>query len=103
ARVRGGRARVAWPVDAALELGHDALVGLVLAPHWSTLSVARYEQLFLESVAGRVETRVGRGWGTETVFVDLLARRCAELASDGTHVVFTAHSLPARILEQGDP
>jgi ferrochelatase len=95
--------RIGSAVEAALELGHDALVGLVLAPHWSTLSVARYEQLFLESVAGRVETRFVRRWGTETGFVDLLARRCSERASDGTHVVFTAHSLPARILEQGDP
>jgi protoporphyrin/coproporphyrin ferrochelatase len=95
--------RIGSAVEAALELGHDALVGLVLAPHWSTLSVARYEQLFLESVAGRAETRFVRRWGTEPGFVDLLARRCGELASDRTHVVFTAHSLPARILEQGDP
>ncbi len=95
--------RIGSAVDTALERGHDALVGLVLAPHWSTLSVARYEQLFLEAVAGRVETRFVRRWGTEPGFVDLLARRCGDLASDGTHVVFTAHSLPARILEQGDP
>ena len=95
--------RIAAAVDAALELGHETLVGLVLAPHWSTLSVARYEQLFLEAVAGRVETRFVRRWGAEPGFVDLLAQRCRDLASDGTHVVFTAHSLPARILEQGDP
>jgi protoporphyrin/coproporphyrin ferrochelatase len=95
--------RIAAAVNTALELGHETLVGLVLAPHWSTLSVARYEQLFLEAVAGRVETRFVRRWGAEPGFVDLLAQRCRDLASDGTHVVFTAHSLPARILEQGDP
>ena len=95
--------RITSAVETALELGHAPLVGLVLAPHWSTLSVARYEQLFLEAVAGRVETRFVRRWGTEPGFVDLLAQRCRDPASDGTHVVFTAHSLPARILEQGDP
>jgi ferrochelatase len=95
--------RITSAVETALELGHAPLVGLVLAPHWSTLSVARYEQLFLEAVAGRVETRFVRRWGTEPGFVDLLAQRCRDLVSDGTHVVFTAHSLPARILDQGDP
>ena len=95
--------RIASAVETALELGHEPLVGLVLAPHWSTLSVARYEQLFVEAVAGRVETRFVRRWGTEPGFVDLLAQRCRDLVSEGTHVVFTAHSLPARILEQGDP
>ncbi|HEY7198517.1 MAG TPA: ferrochelatase [Gaiellaceae bacterium] len=95
--------RIASAVDAALELGHDTLVGLVLAPHWSTLSIARYEQLFDEAVANRVETRFVREWGTELGFVDLLARRCRSMLGEETHVVFTAHSLPARILEQGDP
>ena len=65
--------RIAAAVHTALELGHETLVGLVLAPHWSTLSVARYEQLFLEAVAGRVETRFVRRWGAEPGFVDLLA------------------------------
>ncbi len=95
--------RIASAVETALELGHEPLVGLVLAPHWSTLSVARYEQLFVEAVAGRVETRFVRRWGTEPGFVDLLAQRCRDRVTEGTHVVFTAHSLPARILEQGDP
>jgi len=91
--------RIAAAVDTALELGHDVLVGLVLAPHWSTLSIAKYEQLFEASVAGRVETRFVREWGTEAGFVSLLAERCRGAA----HVVFTAHSLPKRIIESGDP
>ena len=61
--------RIAGAVDTALELGHDALVGLVLAPHWSSLSIAKYERLFDDAVAGRVETRFVRAWGTEPGFV----------------------------------
>jgi ferrochelatase len=95
--------RIAGAVDTALELGHDALVGLVLAPHWSSLSIAKYEALFDDAVAGRVETRFVREWGTEPGFVSLLAVRCrALLTGPDTHVVFTAHSLPARILDTGD-
>ena len=68
---RGSRA----PSRAALELGHDALVGLVLAPHWSSLSIAKYEQLFDAAVAGRVETRFVREWGPDEGLVALLADR----------------------------
>ena len=94
--------RITSAVDAALELGHDLLVGLVLAPHWSTLSIARYEQLFVEAVAGRTETRFIRAWGAEPGFISLLVQRIRAAPLDSPHVVFTAHSLPARILEVGD-
>ena len=95
--------RIAAAVEAALAQGHGPLVGLVLAPHWSTLSIAKYEAQFDEAVAGRAETRFVREWGSDPGFVALLARRCrAGLADAATHVVFTAHSLPARILEAGD-
>lgn len=92
--------RIASAVDAAVERGHDLLSGLVLAPHYSTLSIARYEALFDEAVAGRVETRFTRRWGTEPGLVALLADR---LRGTSGHVVFTAHSLPERILAAGDP
>jgi protoporphyrin/coproporphyrin ferrochelatase len=95
--------RIASAVEAALELRHDALVGLVLAPHWSSLSIAKYEEQFDAAVAGRVETRFVREWGTEPRFVGLLAQRCRAGLGERSHVVFTAHSLPARILETGDP
>ena len=95
--------RIATAVDDALAGGADTLVGLVLAPHWSTLSIARYEALFDEAVAGRVPTRFVREWGAEPGLVELLAQRCrAALGESEAHVVFTAHSLPARILERGD-
>ena len=95
--------RIATAVDAALADGHDLLVGLVLAPHWSSLSIAKYEELFDAAVAGRAETRFVREWGAEDGFVAFLAQRVLTTASGRTpHVVFTAHSLPARIIEAGD-
>ena len=96
--------RIAGAVEAALELGHDALVGLVLAPHWSSLSIAKYKQLFDAAVADRVETRFVKEWGAEPGFVRLLVQRIRAVPrSAGAHVVFTAHSLPARIRDVGDP
>jgi ferrochelatase len=95
--------RIAAAVDDALAAGRAPLLGLVLAPHWSSLSIAKYEALFDEAVAGRAETRFVRAWGDEPGFVELLAQRVRAAPREGEpHVVFTAHSLPARILESGD-
>lgn len=92
--------RIAATIDIALDAGHDRLVGLVLAPHWSSLSIAKYQALFDDAVAGRVPTRFVREWGTEPGFIELLADR---IRGTGAHVVFTAHSLPERITAEGDP
>jgi ferrochelatase len=94
--------RIAAAVDAAVAAGRAPLVGVVLAPHWSSLSIAKYLDLFERAVAGRADTRFVREWGAEPGFVDLLAERVRAAATPESHVVFTAHSLPARILDTGD-
>jgi protoporphyrin/coproporphyrin ferrochelatase len=94
--------RIAPAVEAAIESGHAPLVGLVLAPHWSSLSIAKYQEQFDRAAGGRVETRFVREWGSEPGFVGLLAQRIRAALDEPAHVVFTAHSLPARILETGD-
>ena len=102
--MRHWQPRIAAAVDAAVVGGADTLLGLVLAPHYSALSIAKYGALFEEAVAGRVETRFVERWGTDPAFVEVLAQRCRVALTEGdTHVVFTAHSLPARILADGDP
>lgn len=95
--------RIASAVGQALADGHDTLLGLVLAPHWSSLSIAKYQELFDAAVAGRVETGFVREWGDDPGLVALLADRVSAAAGAADpHVVFSAHSLPARILEAGD-
>ena len=92
--------RIADAVDTAIAAGYDALVGLVLAPHWSSLSIEKYRRLFDDAVAGRVESRFVERWGADPGFVAVLADR---VRGTSAHVVFTAHSLPARIIDEGDP
>jgi ferrochelatase len=98
--MRHWQPRIADAAERALADGADVLVGLVLAPHWSTMSIARYHDLFQSAVAGRVETRFVERWGAEPGFVSFLAERVR--GADG-HVIFTAHSLPERIREADDP
>lgn len=94
--------RIAEAVGQTIDGGHDPLLGLVLAPHWSSLSIAKYEELFVAAVAGRADTRFVREWGDDPGLVALLARRVRAARAGAAHVVFTAHSLPARILAAGD-
>jgi protoporphyrin/coproporphyrin ferrochelatase len=85
--------RIADAAERALEAGADNVVGLVLAPHWSELSIAGYREQLESALDGRAELAFVDSWHDEPGFVDLLADR---VRGTGAHVVFTAHSLPAR-------
>jgi ferrochelatase len=91
---------IADAAKAALAGGVDVVVGLVLAPHYSRLSIGGYRAQLEEALEGRVELRFIDSWHTLEPFIDLLASR---VRGTRGHVVFTAHSLPARIVEEGDP
>lgn len=93
--------RIAEAVEHALAGGAETIVGLVLAPHYSSMSIERYRGLLVDAVAERADLRFVESWGAEPGFVELLAERVAPRRD--AHVVFTAHSLPARILDAGDP
>jgi ferrochelatase len=92
--------RIRDAAESALAGGADRIVGLVLAPHYSALSIEKYREQLEDALAGRAELLFVERWGAEPGFVDLLADR---IRDSGRHVVFTAHSLPARILDEGDP
>jgi ferrochelatase len=92
--------RISEAAERALAAGAETLVGLVLAPHYSSMSIAGYRQQLEDALAGRAELLFIDSWHDEPGFIDLLAER---VRGTGAHVVFTAHSLPARILETGDP
>jgi len=92
--------RIAEAAERALAGGAERVVGLVLAPHYSGMSIGRYRALLEEALDGRAELLFVERWGEEPGFVGLLADR---VRGTEAHVVFTAHSLPARIVEEGDP
>jgi ferrochelatase len=72
----------------------------VLAPHYSELSIAGYRHQLEDAIAGRADVAFIDSWHDDAGFIDVLADR---VRGTRAHVVFTAHSLPARILETGDP
>jgi ferrochelatase len=92
--------RVSEAVEAALAAGAERLVGLVLAPHYSSLSIAGYRKLLEGAVGDRAAIVFVDSWHDDQGLISFLADRVRDTDA---HVVFTAHSLPARILDQGDP
>lgn len=98
--MRHWRPRIADAVEQALATGAETVVGLVLAPHYSRLSIEGYRERLERALAGRAELRFVERWGTHDPYLDVVADRVRGF--DG-HVVFTAHSLPGRILAEGDP
>jgi ferrochelatase len=97
-------------VAALAAAGAHRAVGLVLAPHYSALSVGEYVERARKAAASTgTDMTFVESWHLEPGYLDLLAAFVREtvgrLAPDAApvHVLFTAHSLPARILEAGDP
>ncbi|HEV2757279.1 MAG TPA: ferrochelatase [Actinomycetota bacterium] len=93
--------------------GVESVVGLVLAPHYSNMSIGDYRRRVARSMKDtgwEVPLTVVESWHLEPGYVRFLARRVedalAELsahAREQSVVVFTAHSLPEKILASGDP
>jgi protoporphyrin/coproporphyrin ferrochelatase len=91
---------IADAVDAALADGAERIVALVLAPHYSRMSIGGYRDRLETALDGRAELVFVESWHDHEPYIDLLADR---VRGTDAHVVFTAHSLPERILADGDP
>jgi protoporphyrin/coproporphyrin ferrochelatase len=85
--------RIAEAAERALASGAQTVVGLVLAPHYSELSIDGYRDQLQAALGERAELVFIESWHDEPGFIDVLADRVRDA---NAHVVFTAHSLPAR-------
>jgi ferrochelatase len=105
-----------WIEDVVGEMVEDGVthaVSLVLAPHFSALSVAKYQQKVadgLELYHGRIDFAHVPSYHDAPGLVAAFASRVDEGLErwpaeerERVHVVFSAHSLPQRVLSSGDP
>jgi len=92
--------------------GIEEAISIVLAPHYSTLSIASYNQRALETAEslGNLKLYTIDSWYDEPLFIDYWASQLKETTSilselelEKTVVIFSAHSLPKRILQVNDP
>lgn len=103
---------IAPAVDEIAAAGIGKIIGLVLAPHYSSKSIGEYEARILKArdAGGHdISVRVVRSWYDEPAFVAMVAANLRQTIGDwdtaapDTRVFFSAHSIPARIVEAGDP
>ena len=92
------------------EDGIEQAVAIVLAPHYSTFSVVaymRYIDKALVENSSSMKIHMIERWGTMPALIDALgARVSAKMEgweSEETLVIFSAHSLPVKIMATGDP
>ena len=100
-------------VGQMLDDGVERAVAIVLAPHFSSMSIAKYQakvKAGLELYRGDIEFAYVDAYFDADLLIDAFAARVregierfAEDERDDVHVVLSAHSLPVRILRAGDP
>ncbi len=100
-------------VGQMLEDGITHAISMVLAPHFSGMSIAKYQKKIkagMEMYRGQIEFANIDSYHDVPGLINPLAARVAEglgrwdeSERDDVHVVFSAHSLPVRIIKQGDP
>lgn len=89
-------------VAALADDGIDQVVGLVLAPHFSRFSVGQYQERLATAAGERSMAAAGvEHWHLEPTYVQFLTEAVREALAplpERTKVLFTAHSLPERVL-----
>lgn len=92
--------------DAVAELvsaGATRIVGIPLAPQFSTLSVQKYEETARATLPPGLAFAPVRSFHAHPLLLEAFAERVREARpAPDEAVVFTAHSLPARVIAGGD-
>ncbi len=93
--------------------GIEEAVAITLVPHYSTMSIAQYLGYVREGLNGLevpVKILCVKSYHDEPLFIDALEEKLREALADVPEeqradlpVIFTAHSLPEKILKEGDP
>jgi protoporphyrin/coproporphyrin ferrochelatase len=113
--------RIETAMDELVAAGADDIVGVVLAPHSSVVSVGEYARrarsaldrtVSDQSPSNRPSLTMVDHWFDAPGFAALVGSRLRDalgaLDTDGTgdrngaRVVFTAHSVPSRVVDEGD-
>jgi ferrochelatase len=100
-------------VGRMIEDGVTRAVSLVLAPHFSGMSIAKYQAKIadgLDMYRGMIDFAHVDSYHDAPGLIEVLADRVRtglaewpEAKRDSVHVIFSAHSLPSRIVRNGDP
>ncbi len=93
--------------------GIEEAIAIVMAPHYSKMSIGKYWDKIAEAqeaVGSDIKFSMVDAWYLQSKFLDAVEahvraalEKFPEAERDQVKIVFTAHSLPARLLKMGDP
>ncbi len=97
-------------VKKAVESRANKFIALSLAPHYSEMTIGAYNKAAEDALkaSGQEANAVySKGWGSNHAFIEALAEKTSQALirhkMKNPKILFTAHSLPEKILEYGDP
>ena len=101
--MRNWRPFIKDALDELARAGATRVVGIPMAPQFSTLSVQKYVDAATAALPAGVQFDAVTSYHAHPLLLEAFAERVRAAAprADET-VVFTAHSLPVRIIEGGD-
>ncbi|MEX0967579.1 MAG: ferrochelatase [Bacteroidia bacterium] len=102
-----------WIHEAVQQMAHDGIrkaVGIVMSPHYSSMSIERYKGKVRDALyetKGAPDFLYIDEYHNHPLFIQALTQKIEEARQDlspgNFTCIFTAHSLPERILDKGDP
>lgn len=102
--------RIKGAVEQIMADGVRDVVGLVMAPHNSRLSIGAYYARLQEAIQvldAQINILSIEQWHDHPGLIRAITEKASEarqaFGAEDPYVIFSAHSLPARILAQGDP
>ncbi len=101
--MRNWRPFIKDAIEDLVRDGATRIVGVPMAPQFSTLSVQKYVDAARAALPAGVEFDAVTSYHAHPRLLDAFAERVrAAAVRDDETVVFTAHSLPVRVIEGGD-
>ncbi len=104
---------IAQAIDEIVRDGHRRVSAIALAPHYSRFSIDGYIQRVRDAIAksgAPLDVTFIESWNDHPLFLHSVVERMEAARRkfgvsdwDGIEVIFSAHSLPERILQSNDP
>src|SRR5436190_2447967 len=94
---------IARALEDLAAAGARRVIGIPMAPQFSTLSVQKYIDVARASAPTGIEFEAVHSFYAHPLLLDAFAERLrAAQPAPGELIVFTAHSLPRRVIDSGD-
>jgi ferrochelatase len=102
--MRNWRPFIADAIREIERTGARRIVGIPMAPQFSTLSVQKYMDAAKAALADGVEFSCVQSFHNHALLIEAFAEKVKSAAPHpDEEVIFTAHSLPQRVAAAGDP